>query len=81
MKGWPDSDGTLLRRYLRTLGVRSSGSQRLSDAKLFANRSATPRRSLTSTKCFTYLCWKNPFVWDQLPDSDDSDRSRPQCKG
>ena len=28
MKGWPDSDGTLLRRYLQTLGLRSSGSQR-----------------------------------------------------
>jgi len=28
MNGWPDSDGTLVRRYLRTLGLRSSGSQR-----------------------------------------------------
>jgi len=27
MKGWPDSDGTLVRRYLQTLGLRSSGSQ------------------------------------------------------
>jgi integrase/recombinase XerD len=28
MKGWPDPDGTLVRRYLRALGLRSSGSQR-----------------------------------------------------
>jgi integrase/recombinase XerD len=28
MKDWPDSAGTLVRRYLRTLGLRSSGSQR-----------------------------------------------------
>ena len=28
MKVWPDADGTLVRRYLRTLGLRNSDSQR-----------------------------------------------------
>ena len=28
MKVWPDADGTLVRRYLRTLGLRNSDSPR-----------------------------------------------------
>ena len=28
MKVWPDADGTLVRRYLRILGLRNSDSQR-----------------------------------------------------